>query len=135
MNLPPTPRNLARSAAMRGLPRYNGLDAAFDAALGMIKADPTWEADFTAATQPPAPAPTPAPAPAPAPAPVRRVALAVNLTDTRAAALDALDGLFTAAQEARRALNAASAALDAARVTSAAADQALAAASDAARAR
>ena len=235
MNLPPTPRNLARSAAMRGLPRHKGFDAAFDAVCEAITADPSWEAEFTAATTDPrlygarvslrssidahaeavdaaciaynkasqagrdmtaaeaaldaagdaseqnaqgqtlceqgedllkAPADEPElvertfrlcraldaatlayrrvrvaaraaatqPAPAPAPAPVRR-ALADNLTDTRAAALGDLDDLFKAAQEARRALNAASAAYDAARVASAAADQALAAAYDAARAR
>jgi hypothetical protein len=241
MNLPPTPRNLARSAAMRGLPRHKGFDAAFDAVCEAITADPSWEAEFTAATAEFTAATTDprlygarvslrssidahaeavdaaciaynkasqagrdmtaaeaaldaagdaseqnaqgqtlceqgedllkAPAdepelvertfrlcraldaatlayrrvrvaaraaatqpPAPAPAPVRR-ALADNLTDTRAAALGDLDDLFKAAQEARRALNAASAAYDAARAASAAADQALAAAYDAARAR
>ena len=44
MILFPTPENRAMLAALRDLPRHKGIDAAADAAVAMITADPQWQA-------------------------------------------------------------------------------------------
>jgi hypothetical protein len=60
MILFPTKRNRQMLAALDGLPRHKGINAAADAAVNMITADPNWEADFAAAISAAAPAAAPA---------------------------------------------------------------------------